>query len=203
MRVAVNGKQFRVGETLRAHIESSVERIAEKYFGNPLDASVTVTREGAAVRADISVHVGKRIRIQGHGRAAEPYAAFDAANDRIDKRLRRFKRRLRDHHHRETEPDSLDAREAVLAAEAEAGADAPAEAAGADADDREEWRPVVVAEMTTQIETLTVEEAVMRMDLADAPTLMFRNSAHGGLNVVFRRADGNIGWVDPRGAAQD
>lgn len=196
MQIVVNGKQFQIGDSLRGHIEASIQQVAEKYFANPIDASVTMTRDGSLIRADISVHVGRGIKIHGQAQSAEPYAAFDSAGEKIDKRLRRFKRRLRDHHHTDPEPESLDVQEVILAAESEAPADAPVE-------DREEWHPVVVAEMTTQVDSLTVEGAVMRMDLADAPVLMFRNRAHGGLNVVFRRTDGNIGWIDPKGTAQD
>ena len=192
MQVAVRGKQFRIGDTLREHIETAVTRIAAKYFGNPLDAAVTVTRDGSVVRADISVHVGRRIQIRGHGQASEPYAAFDAANEKIDKQLRRFKRRIRDHHQRGTEPEEVDAQEVVFAARDDAATPESPDGDG-------EWQPVVVAEMTTNIRTLSVEEAVMHMELADAPVLLFQNAAHDGLNVVFRRADGNIGWIDPLG----
>lgn len=195
MQIAVNGKQFRIGDPLREHIERSVTEIAEKYFGNPIDASVTVSREGSSVKADIAVHVGRRIKIHGQAQASEPYAAFDNASEKIDKRLRRFKRRLRDHHQRDGDPESLDVQEVVFAAEVTDAPETPETDSG-------EWQPVVVAEMTTRIDSLTVEEAVMHLDLAEAPALMFRNSAHGGLNVVFRRTDGNIGWIDPRDVAQ-
>lgn len=194
MQIAVNGKQFQIGDSLRGHIEDSVTQIAEKYFGNPIDASVTMTRDGSSVRADIAVHVGRRMTVHCQGQATDAYAAFDSANDKIDKRLRRFKRRLRDHHHG---PDAggVAAQEVVFAADVEPDTAQPDTEA-------EEWQPVVVAEMATHIETLTVEEAVMRLDLSNAPALMFRNSGHGDLNVVFRREDGNIGWIDPKGNAE-
>lgn len=194
MQVAVRGKQFRIGDRLREHIETAVTHIAEKYFGNPLDASVTVARDGSRVRADISVHVGRRIQIRGQGQAAEPYAAFDAANEKIDKQLRRFKRRIRDHHQRDREPEAVDAQEVVFAAQD----DLAAVDAG---DENDEWQPVVVAEMTTHIKTLSVEEAVMHMELAGAPVLLFHNAARDRLNIVFRRDDGNIGWIDPNAGA--
>ncbi len=197
MKLAVNGKQFRIGESLREHVESSIQQIAQKYFGNPIDASVTIARDGSTLRADIAVHVGRRMKIHGQGQATEPYAAFDMAGEKIDKRLRRFKRRLRDHHRGpDDDPHGLDAQEVVLAAETGSPADPGT-------DDHEEWRPVVVAETTTRIDSLTVEEAVMHMDLADSPALVFRNAGHGELNVVFRRTDGNIGWIDPKVATAD
>ena len=196
MHIAVNGKQFQIGDSLRSHIETSIQQVAKKYFSNPIEATVTMTREGAEIRADVSVHIGRGIKIHSQAQSAEPYAAFDSAGEKINKRLRRHKRRLRDHHQGGADAGSFDVQEVVLATESPAVADAPAE-------DREEWHPVVVAEMATKIESLTVEEAVMRMDFADSPVLMFRSSAHGGLNVVFRRTDGNIGWIDPKGTAQD
>jgi ribosomal subunit interface protein len=206
MQIAINGKQFQIGDSLRGHIETSIRQAAEKYFSNPINATVTMSRDGTDVRADISVHVGRRIMIQGQAKTADAYAAFDAAAAKIDKRLRRFKRRLRDHDHQapEVETDGMEAQEIVFAGET----NAPVEiAAGGDAasndeiGDDAEWQPVVVAEMATRINSLTVESAVMHMELSDAPVLMFRNASHGEINVVFRRRDGNIGWIDPKSSS--
>ena len=193
MQIAVNGKQFQIGDSLRGHIDDSIRQISEKYFSNPIEASVTMSREGANVRADISVHVGRRILIQGQAQNADAYGAFDAAAAKIDKRLRRFKRRLRDHDHQAPEIEGVDAQEVVFAAELETPEDIAPEA-----ESEAEWQPVVVAEMATRINSLTVESAVMRLELTEAPVLMFRNAAHGEINVVFRRTDGNIGWIDPK-----
>ena len=117
------------------------------------------------------------------------YMAFDSALDRIAKRLRRYKRRLRDHRKAASEQTALLAQQYVLAAGSE------------DEEERitENDQPVIVAEMTTPVDSLTVGEAVMRMDLANADALVFQNRAHGGLNVVYKRSDGNIGWIDPQG----
>jgi ribosomal subunit interface protein len=193
MQIAINGKQFQIGDSLHGHIETSIRQAAEKYFSNPINATVTMSRGGTDVRADSSVHVGRRIMIQGQATTADAYAASDAAAAKIDKRLRRFKRRLRDHDHQapEVDTDGMEAQEIVFAGETAAPAEV---AAGGDA----EWQPVVVAEMATRINSLTVESAVMHMELSDAPVLMFRNASHGEINVVFRRRDGNIGWVDPK-----
>lgn len=187
MKISVQGKQLDVGDALRERIESTVEQIAAKYFSNPIDATVTMSRDASVFRADVIVHVGKGISVKSEGSNNDPHVAFDGAAERIDKQLRRYKRRLRDHHRGHSE-EALPAAQYVLAAEAE---DSP-EPEAVDG-----WEPVVVAEMATEIEMLTVGEAVMRMDLASAPALMFRNRAHGGLNMVYRRPDGNVGWVDP------
>lgn len=190
MQLSVKGKQLDVGEAWRRHVEENLPAVVAKYFDNAQDAQVVLSRQGSTFRVDITVHVGKRIIIQSHGATGDAYSAFDEAGDHLAKRLRRYKRRLRDHHHgRPDEIDSLPALQYVLAGEYGY--------AGSDSDEREE--PIVIAEMETAIESLSVGEAVMRMDLANVPALMFRNRAHGGLNMVYHRGDGNIGWVDPRG----
>ncbi|MBI1776070.1 MAG: ribosome-associated translation inhibitor RaiA [Proteobacteria bacterium] len=191
MKLSVAGKQVEVGSALRHHIDAILPQAIEKYFGNPIETGVVLSRDGAGVRADISVHVGRGILVQSHHVASQAVPAFDGAAERLAKRLRRYKRRLRDHHRR---PDAanaeLPARHYVLAADADAPSGRPAEGA-ADL-------PAIVAEMATTIEQLSVSEAVMRLELAEMPALLFQNSAHGGLNMIYRRADGHIGWVDPR-----
>ncbi len=192
MQVAVTGKQIDVGEALTGHVEARLTDVVEKYFEHPVDASTVFSREGKSgqLRADITVHVGHNIQMHGRGLAGDAYGAFDLAAERIAKQLRRYKRRLRDHRRKETaEEVAVMAQKYVLVPE--------------DIEDDElhtgPENPVVIAEATLPIDSLTVGEAVMRMDLADTTALMFRNRAHGGLNVVYRRADGNIGWIDPQG----
>jgi len=188
MQVTVTGKQIDVGDALRDHATATTIAIVERYFGKATEAHVVFARERHQYKAEISVHAGRGLSVQSSGAAEDPYVAFDGAAERIDKRLRRHKRRLRNHHGRGKE-----------------GAAAPGEAAtayvlaadeddGATADDGE---PLVIAEMRTNIPELSVSEAVMRLDLAELPALLFRNSARGNLNLVYRRPDGNFGWVDP------
>jgi ribosome hibernation promoting factor len=192
MQLSVNGKQLDIGDSLKEHIEREVPTIVGKYFANPTGADVTVSKEGATFRTDITVHVGKGIMVQGHARSGDPYASFDEAAAHMAKRLRRYKRRLRDHHRdRSQKEEVLYAAQYVLAQEEDVEPHAGEHA--------EPEQPVIVAEMQTHIERLSVGEAVMRMDLANLPAMLFRNSAHGGLNLVYVRADGNIGWVDPLG----
>jgi ribosomal subunit interface protein len=189
MQLIVKGQQIDVGDALREHVRESLDGVFGKYFGGAIEATVIFSRDAHLLRAALTVHVGRGIKAQSEATADQPYAAFDIAADRLAKRLRRHKRRLRDHH--KLPPEAmLPARAAdhyVLAHEDEDGV---GEADG---------QPAVVAEMKAEILALTVSEAVMRLDLEDSGALMFVNRAHGGLNMVYRRPDGNIGWVDPKG----
>ncbi|MGH7058204.1 MAG: ribosome hibernation promotion factor, partial [Acetobacteraceae bacterium] len=152
---------------------------------------VVVSPEARLVRAEISLHIGRGIVVNAGAAAGDAYAGFDAAAERVAKQLRRYKRRLRDHHAKTREPAGLAerARDYVLAPVAE-----EAEEEGSSGPP---GAPAVIAEISTELPRLTVGEAAMRMDLADAPVLLFRNRSHGELNLVYRRADGNIGWIDP------
>jgi len=190
MQLSVKGKQLNVGDALRTHVSDSLSRILGKYFGDAIEVSVTISRDGHRYRAVVMAHVGRGIQVQAQGSAEEPYPAFDTAAEHLAKRLRRYKSRLRDHR-----KDSGPKAETLLAQQYILAGDDEEEAA----EDVGQGHPAVVAEMTTEIPSLTVSEAVMRMDLADQPALMFRNSSHSGLNMIYRRTDGNIGWIDPRG----
>ncbi|MBP2299974.1 ribosome hibernation-promoting factor, HPF/YfiA family [Azospirillum picis] len=194
MQLSVKGKQLDVGDALRTHVADSLNAVVGKYFDKPIEATVILTKDAHLYKADIQVHVGRGIMLQSGADATEPYPAFDLAAEKLAKRLRRYKRRLRDHHSAEN-GGAMPARYQILEAEREDSQDeAEAQVDGA-------HQPMVVAEMETSIPTLSVSEAVMRLELAQAPAMMFHNGAHGRLNMVYRRADGNIGWVDPAGKA--
>ncbi len=187
MDISIKGKRLDVGDALRAHVEDQLGAAVFKYFSKAHDANVTISREAHFFRADISVHPLRGVLVQGRSSAGDAYAAFDLALEHIAKQLRRYKRRLNDKHKgRGAEENSIPAQQYTLAPETDDDAELP-----------EEGQPAIIAELPTEIATLSVSEAVMRMDLADVPALMFRNRANGGLNVVYRRPDGNIGWIDP------
>ncbi|MBL6929319.1 MAG: ribosome-associated translation inhibitor RaiA [Rhodospirillales bacterium] len=190
MEITVKGKNLNVGDSLRTHVEENLDSDVKKYFDRALHATVLFSREAHLFRADVTVHAGRGMTMQGKCAADEIHAAFDGALDRISKQLRRYKRRLRDHHKARGAEDTLSAQQYVLAPGAE------------DEEVQIDAQPAIVAEMEAEIDTITVSEAVMHMDLADSPVVMFRNRAHGGLNVVYRRPDGNIGWIDPRGTRE-
>lgn len=186
MEISINGHNVDVGDALRGHVEETLQSTVRKYFDRAVDATVTFSREAPhAFHVEITAHPLRAMIVQGGGSGADAYAAFDGALDRIAKQLRRYKRRLKDHHKDRGGEGLLPAQQYVLQAESE------------DDEVSESGQPPVIAEMDTEIATLSVGEAVMRMDLADAPVLMFRNSANGRFNVVYRRGDGNIGWIDP------
>lgn len=187
MDLSINGKGLDVGEALRSHVADQLAGAVTKYFTKALDAGVTISREAHLFRADIAVHPMRGVLVKGHALAEDAYGAFDGALERISKQLRRYKRRLKEHHKGRTaeEAETTPAQQYILAAEV-VEEELPADG-----------QPTIIAELSTEIATLSVGEAVMRMDLADAPVLMFRNSINGGFNVVYRRSDGNIGWIDP------
>ncbi len=185
MKLSVSGKQIDIGQALRQHVEDGMTASIAKYFGNAVDAQVVVSRDGKQFHTEIAVHIGKGIEVHAQSSADDAYIAFDIAAGHMVKRLRRYKRRLRDHHRNAKRAETIAAQQFILAGD-EGADDSAAE-------------PVIIAEMETEIASLTVSEAVMRMDLANQSALMFRNRAHGGLNMLYRRDDGNIGWVDPRG----
>lgn len=184
MQLTVKGKHLDVGDALRTHVQEQLNHTAKKYFRDPIEATVVISKEkNHLYKADISIHVGGGILLQTEHEASDPYPAFDEAAKTVGKRLSRYKDKLRDH--RKNEPAEIAAAYTTLKTddnEAEGGTE-----------------PAVIAEMETQVLTLAVADAVMRLELGKAPALMFRNPTHGGLNMVYRRADGNIGWIDPDG----
>ena len=197
MQLSVTGKQTEIGEALRRHIEGSLGSILDKYFKTAIEAHVIVSKEAHLSRAEISIHIGRGIVVNARASASDAYLAFDAAAERLAKQLRRYKRRLRDHHAKGREPAAASERamDYVLAPIEEAEEeDAEGQDAGTGGAN---GAPAVIAEMSTELPSLTVGEAAMRMDLAEAPVLLFRNRSHGQLNLVYRRSDGNIGWIDP------
>lgn len=185
MQLSITGRQIDIGDALRNHARGRLSSIAGRFLDSTVDGSVNFVREGAGYRTDCTVHLRSGLYLHTHGKSPDIYASFDQAAERLEKRLSRHKSRIRDHHNggREQLPSSP-ARDVVLAAQDEA-VEAPAN------------DPAVIAETTLQIRTLTVGEAVLQLDLAESPVVVFRNAGHGQVNVVYRRADGHIGWVDP------
>jgi ribosomal subunit interface protein len=189
MHLNVQGKQLDVGQALKTHVTEKLEDINAKYFNHATQSNVVFSREGHGFyKTHIAIQIGKGILVQSQATEDDPYLSFDVASGKIARQLRRYKNRLRDHHERLERDDKVvaSARDVVLSAAHEQNNDVES------GDD-----PVVVAEMTTYIPTLAVAEAVMRLDLCGEPALMFKNASTGAINMVYKRSDGNIGWVDP------
>lgn len=187
MRYQVSGKQIDIGAALQTHVQSELGSIVEKYAERPTDANVVFSKSGHEFVCESTVHLSTGLTAQARAHANEIYAAFDSCGEKMEKQLRRYKRRLKDHHKDRQEPVELfGASSYILASEPDSGDIEP-----------DSLQPMIVAEMETNIPTLSVGEAVMQMELAGAPVLVFRNESKDGLNVVYRRDDGNIGWIDP------
>jgi ribosomal subunit interface protein len=194
MQITVAGKQVDLSDALRTRVSTQLEAIAGKYFDHALEAHVTFSRARSFFTCDINVHAGRGLQLRGEGEAADANAAFDGAAERIAKRLRRYRRRVNDHHRDMADREEPAAAREYVLREAAADAEPAEEADGHPVDD---VHPTVVAETQTEIAVLSVGEAVMRLDLSAQFVMMFRNSANGVLNVVYRREDGHIGWIDP------
>ncbi len=190
MQVQVTGKHIDVGDALRTHVTDRLEAAVEKYLNRAIDAHVVFSKEGHEFHSDCTIRLGHGVVLQSKARAGDIYASFDAAADRIEKRLRRHKRRLKDHHAEGKQPpEEFELPSRVLAGE---GPDEEEDTGGAEGGDE----PLIIAETTTKLQRLSVGEAVMRMDLAEVPFLLFRSGGDGSVNMVYRRDDGNIGWVE-------
>lgn len=184
MALRISGKNLDVGDAYRTHVEERLGEALRKYFDGGFTGHVILEREGSWFRTDCTLHLDTGIALQATGRAQEAHQSLDIAADRIEKRLRRYHRRLKDHrpaNRAETEP----AASYVIAALDE------------EEDVAADYAPTIIAEETTHLETMTVGKAVTAMDLSDLPLVVFRNAGHGGINVVYRRSDGHIGWIDP------
>lgn len=184
MKITITGKQVSVTDRLREYVEKTITSTINKYFDETISANVSFSKEGEQVKADITVHPRRGIILQGTSISSDLHAALDGANEKIATRLRRYKNRLIDQKSRVTDIEA--AYHSVLAPEAPEKDELPAEDT-----------PITIAELEAEIPSCTVSGAVMRMDLADLPALLFRNNSHGGFNMIYRRKDGNIGWVDP------
>jgi ribosomal subunit interface protein len=192
MQLTVSGKQVDLSDALRVHVERHLDTITNKYFDHALEANVTFSKARSFFTCDINVHAGRGITVRGEGEAGDAHAAFDDAAEHIATRLRRYRRRVSDHARdsgNRTKPES--GKEFILRAEDGTEPDLKPKT------ESEALHATIIAESDAVIETLSVRDAVMRMDLAFQNVLMFRNKKNGQFNVVYRRTDGHIGWIDP------
>jgi len=188
MRYQISGKQIDVGEALQIHVKAEMGEVIEKYAQRPTECVVVFSRVAHEFVCEAMIHLSTGLNAQASGHASEVYAAFESCREKLDKQLRRYKRRIRNHHSNRTAPVEFGGGSSYILAATE----------DAEGVEPETLQPVVIAEMETKIPSITVGEAVMQLELAGQRMLVFRNEGHGGVNVVYRRDDGNIGWIDPR-----
>lgn len=190
MSLRVSGKNMNIGEALRTHVLTKVDAAVSKYFDGAVSGHVTIAPEGSGFRADCTLHLGSGVTLQADGRAQEPYACFDQAADRIEKRLRRYKTRLKGHKRASTDSGAAETASYYVLEAMDEEREAPAES---------EYSPTVIAETTKPLGAMTIAAAVMELDMTGVTVLPFRHAATGRVNIIYRRADGNIGWLDPTG----
>ncbi len=188
MRYQISGKQIDIGSALQTHVKEELGSVVEKYAQRPTDAVVVFSRNASEYVCEATVHLSTGLTAQARARAHEIYAAFDACAAKMEKQLRRYKRRLKDHHRTRRQPVELATAPTYILAGTDAGADEA---------EPDSLQPIIIAEMEAKIPLISVGEAVMQMELVGAPALVFRNEGNDSINVVYRRDDGNIGWIDP------
>ena len=196
MQVRVSGKHVDVGDALRSRIVEDLTSQIGKFFERGGDAEVVVARDGHLFRVDCLVTLASGQQIVGHANALDAHDAFAGVLDKIEVRVRRYKRRLKNHRGPTVKVENEVAPVTILLGlnEEDTGED-PME----DSSSHQNGPPaaMVVAETEQALKTMTVGMAVLELDLTNYPVILFRNAAHGGLSVVYRRPDGNIGWIDP------
>lgn len=180
MQTIITGQQINLGDNLRSYAEKALETAVSKYFTDAISADVRIAKEGEDIKTEITVRPIAGALVKTTASSADAYASFDGAVSKLARQLGRYKNRITDHKNHTVEMVDMHVIDAR------------------DEDEEVGDAPVIIAEMQTELPLCTVSAAVMRMDLAGLPALMFKNTAHGGLNMVYRRADGNIGWVDPK-----
>ena len=188
MRYQISGKQIDIGEALQTHVKSELGEVVEKYAQRPTDAIVIFSKSAHEFVCESVVHLSTGLSASAKGHATEIYAAFESCREKMDKQLRRYKRRIRNHHHNRPAPVEFGGGASYIIAPSEEPED----------DDNAGIEPIIIAEMEAKIPHITVGEAVMQLELSGQNFLVFRNEGHAGVNVVYRREDGNIGWIDPR-----
>lgn len=185
MSVRVSGKHMEIGDSFRQKIEDNIGEAITKYFDGGYSSQVIVEKSGSRFSADCKVHLDTGIVLHAAGEANDPQASFDAAAERIEKRLRRYKRRLKDHHAGNHANGHAEVAYTVMDRVPDEEDDIP-----------EDFAPTIVAESSKQLRTMSVATAVMALDMTDEPVLLFRSPGKEHLNIVYRRNDGNIGWID-------
>jgi len=191
MRYQITGKQIDIGEALQEHVKSELSVVVAKYAERPTDAVIIFSKSAHEYVCEATVHLSTGLTAQAKAHANDIYGSFDQCSEKMEKQLRRYKRRLKDHHKDRQQPVELSAASTYILAASE----------GSNESEPVSLQPMVIAEMETKIPLITVGEAVMQMELTGAAVFVFRNEGNDGINVVYRRDDGNVGWIDPSNMA--
>jgi ribosomal subunit interface protein len=196
MTLRVSGKSISVGDALRGRVSERTDEVLRKYFDGNYSGHITLSKDGFGFRTDCALHLDSGITLEAESNAADAYASADQALAQIEKRLRRYKSRLKDRSARKSHAEAaamaeltsptLDASSYII--------EAPA---GDDEHDETAYSPVIIAEATTSLKRLSVSEAVMELDLTGVACIVFQHGSSGRVNIIYRRPDGNVGWVDP------
>ncbi len=189
MRYQITGKQIDIGEALQTYVKEQLNDVVGKYAQRPTDATIVFSKTGTEYACETTIHLSTGLTAQAKSHGFDIYPTFALCCEKMEKQLRRYKRRLKDHHRDRSQPvEAIGASTYVIAA-GEGGDD--------DEVEPDTLTPVIIAELPTRIPSISVGEAVMQMELSEAPVLVFRNEGTDGVNVVYRRDDGNIGWIEP------
>ena len=196
MSLRISGKSISVGDALRGRVTERTDEVLRKYFDGNYSGHITLSKDGFGFRTDCALHLDSGITLEAESNAADAYASADQALAQIEKRLRRYKSRLKDRSARKSHAEAaamaeltsptLDASSYII--------EAPA---GDDEHDETGYSPVIIAEASTSLKRLSVSEAVMELDLTGAACIVFQHGSSGRVNIIYRRSDGNVGWVDP------
>lgn len=190
MQIQTSGKNLDIGGAFQKHVEERLTESINKYFEGAVSAQVVVEKQRGEFNTECVVHLPTGLVLQATGDGGDAYSSFEEALEHLETRLRRYKRRLVSHAKKRSKPmEAFPAQSFVIAPLREEEEE--------NAPETEDFAPAIVAETTSKVSEMSVGEAVMQLELAAMPFLLFRNSAHGGVNIVYLREDGHIGWVDP------
>ena len=188
MRYQISGQQINIGEALQEHVKRHLGHVESKYAQRPTDANIIFSRSAHEYVCEITIHLSTGLNASAKARETEIYAAFDSCSAKLEKQLRRYKRRLKDHHRHRTQPVELSDASSYVLSSIDQKEDT----------DSDTLQPIIVAETESKIPFISVGEAVMQMELTGSHFLVFRNEGKKNVNVVYRRDDGNIGWIEPQ-----
>ena len=188
MRYQISGQQINIGDALQVHVKGELSEIAQKYAERPTDANVIFSRNAYEYMCEITIHLSTGLNAAASARETEIYLAFESCSSKLEKQLRRYKRRLKDHHRRRAQPIEMSGAASYVLSSTD-----PHENS-----EPETLQPIIVAETEAMIPSVSVGEAVMQMEISGVDFLVFRNEIKRNINVVYKRDDGNIGWIEPQ-----